>query len=142
MSHRRHRHHVEGIEEVRERWGDQAARAAELHVMIDMGHIPTMEDWEKGGIARPSGEWDAMDAMGLLDSSLETLPSGLIVSTATAYGARLPCSGCNDETLQLLTDIRAGEFTCSRCRSGNVDPSYRIEIRPKGETDDGPLAQR
>ena len=36
-THRQHRHHREGIEQVRARWGDRAARAAVLHVMLDLG---------------------------------------------------------------------------------------------------------
>ncbi len=34
--HRRRRHHLAGIEEVRQRWGDQAAEAARLHVISDL----------------------------------------------------------------------------------------------------------
>ena len=34
--HRRRRHHLAGIEEVRRRWGDQAAEAARLHVIADL----------------------------------------------------------------------------------------------------------
>lgn len=37
--HRKHRHHKGGIEKVREMWGDQAARAAEIHILRDMGFI-------------------------------------------------------------------------------------------------------
>ncbi len=34
--HRRRRHHLAGIEEVRQRWGGQAAQAARLHVVSDL----------------------------------------------------------------------------------------------------------
>ena len=34
--HRRRRHHLAGIEEVRQRWGDRAAEAARLHVISDL----------------------------------------------------------------------------------------------------------
>ena len=34
--HRRRRHHLAGIEEVRRRWGDQAAEAARQHVISDL----------------------------------------------------------------------------------------------------------
>ena len=34
--HRRLRHHRQGIEQVRKRWGDRAAEAAELHVLDDL----------------------------------------------------------------------------------------------------------
>ena len=37
--HRRFRHNVGGIEHVRELWGDEAAIAAELHILTDMGYI-------------------------------------------------------------------------------------------------------
>ena len=42
--HRRVRHHKAGVEQVRKMWGDEAAKAAELHVLADVGRIP--EDWE------------------------------------------------------------------------------------------------
>jgi len=126
--HRRHRHHAEGVEEVREKWGEEAARAAELHIVIDMGHIPTKKDWERSAVVTVAGAIDPMDAMGLLDSALEVSPLGIIVATATAYGARLDCAGCNEETRQLLTGIRSGEFTCVRCRSKNLYPEYRVEV--------------
>jgi len=51
-AHRRERHHQEGVEEVRTKWGHDAARSAELHIIIDMGHVPTMADWDAGGIWR------------------------------------------------------------------------------------------
>lgn len=35
--HRRYRHHREGIEEARARWGELGAKAATLHVMADLG---------------------------------------------------------------------------------------------------------
>jgi hypothetical protein len=38
--HRGFRHNREGVEEVRKRWGNGAARAAELHIIMDMGYIP------------------------------------------------------------------------------------------------------
>ena len=34
--HRRRRHHLAGIEEVRQKWGDRAAAAARLHVLSDL----------------------------------------------------------------------------------------------------------
>lgn len=33
--HRRYRHNAEGIEHVRQRWGDEAAEAAKLHILDD-----------------------------------------------------------------------------------------------------------
>jgi len=42
--HRQIRHHEEGVEEVREMWGDEAAKAAELHIISDEGYIPI--EWE------------------------------------------------------------------------------------------------
>ena len=47
MMHRVHRHHAEGIEEVRLMWGDEAAKAAELHIIKDEGCIPTEEEIRK-----------------------------------------------------------------------------------------------
>ena len=39
--HRHLRHHQEGIEEVRQKWGEHAARAAEFHIRQDL----ELEDW-------------------------------------------------------------------------------------------------
>jgi DNA-binding GntR family transcriptional regulator len=39
FSHRDLRHHLEGVEEVRRRWGDQAAEAAVLHILLDWRHL-------------------------------------------------------------------------------------------------------
>src|SRR5437867_2600977 len=44
MKHRRVRHHLAGIEEVRRRWGDKAAAAARQHVVADL----KMEGWREG----------------------------------------------------------------------------------------------
>ncbi|HUS50725.1 MAG TPA: hypothetical protein VMZ91_11210 [Candidatus Paceibacterota bacterium] len=42
--HRNIRHHENGVEEVREKWGEKAAEAAILHIKADCkGIIPTME---------------------------------------------------------------------------------------------------
>lgn len=56
--HRIHRHNQVGVEECRRRWGDQAAKAAELHILADvkaygMDHVPNMAEaerlWAEGG---------------------------------------------------------------------------------------------
>ena len=125
-AHRRERHHLEGVEEVRERWGSDAARAAELHILVDMGHIPGKADWEQGGVQGKDGEFATMDGMGILDDAVVALPSGIIVANASGYSAVLACSGCNDDTRQFLADIRAGEFRCAVCRGSNLYPDYRI----------------
>lgn len=44
--HRHFRHHEEGVEEVRQMWGDMAAKAAKTHIMSDMGFIPDKAWWE------------------------------------------------------------------------------------------------
>src|SRR5690242_14820614 len=36
MRHRRLRHHEAGVEEVRKRWGHEAAEAARLHIIADL----------------------------------------------------------------------------------------------------------
>ena len=44
--HRPFRHHTDGVAQVRVRWGDRAARAAEIHIRRDTGgRIPTPRDW-------------------------------------------------------------------------------------------------
>ena len=42
--HRVHRHHREGIEEARKKWGDDAAKAAMIHILTDEGKIMSIED--------------------------------------------------------------------------------------------------
>jgi hypothetical protein len=47
LHHRVMRHHKEGVEEARKIWGDDAAKAAEIHIMKDCyGEIPTKEKAE------------------------------------------------------------------------------------------------
>ena len=43
MGHRQIRHHEEGVEIIRERWGDEAAEAAEMHIISDMSYVPSEE---------------------------------------------------------------------------------------------------
>lgn len=44
-SHRDVRHNVLGVEKVREKWGDRAARAAEIHIIKDCrGGIPQIDE--------------------------------------------------------------------------------------------------
>jgi len=45
-AHRAHRHHIEGIEEVRKRWGTRAAIAARIHIGQDWGHVPAKSDYD------------------------------------------------------------------------------------------------
>jgi hypothetical protein len=49
LFHRSFRHNVNGVEEVRKKWGDEAAKAAEIHIKRDfpgLDRIPTGEDWK------------------------------------------------------------------------------------------------
>ena len=45
--HRVFRHHREGVEEARRLWGDEAAEAAEIHILKDEGDIPSKEEIEE-----------------------------------------------------------------------------------------------
>lgn len=47
-AHRCHRHHVEGVEEIRKIWGDEAAIAAKIHILVDCWGIPSRADYENG----------------------------------------------------------------------------------------------
>lgn len=58
--HRRHRHHLAGIEEVRRRWGDEAAEAARRHIISDL----QQEGWREGRDRMPADEADYV-GMGL-----------------------------------------------------------------------------
>jgi len=47
--HRIHRHHTAGVEEVRQKWGDEAAEAAKLHILDDVAvygcdHVPGVDE--------------------------------------------------------------------------------------------------
>jgi hypothetical protein len=44
INHRRWRHHDEGVEEIREMYGDEAALAAVIHIERDFGRVPTKEE--------------------------------------------------------------------------------------------------
>jgi hypothetical protein len=48
QAHRRHRHHIEGVEEVRKIWGDEAAMAAKIHIIVDCWGVPARADYESG----------------------------------------------------------------------------------------------
>lgn len=39
LEHRDIRHNRQGVEEVRKRWGDEAAKAAELHILLDWANL-------------------------------------------------------------------------------------------------------
>ncbi len=43
MRHRKKRHHLQGIEDVRMKWGDLAASAARQHIISDL----LMEGWKE-----------------------------------------------------------------------------------------------
>ena len=64
VSHRVHRHHEAGVEEVRHKWGDSAAKAAELHILSDvacygMKSVPTVDEaeamWGQEVVHHPDG---------------------------------------------------------------------------------------
>lgn len=46
MVHRSHRHHRVGIEEARKLWGDEAAEAARMHIVADIGFVPEDDTWD------------------------------------------------------------------------------------------------
>lgn len=50
VGHRKFLHHTEGIEYVRMRFGEEAGRAAEGHVLLDCGHIPDAIDYYNGTV--------------------------------------------------------------------------------------------
>ena len=53
-NHRVHRHHKEGVEEVRRKWGDKAADAAVMHIKRDMGEVRTHREMQKEYGKKPS----------------------------------------------------------------------------------------
>lgn len=50
QSHRCHRHHAEGIEEVCRMWGEEAEMAAKIHIIVDCWGIPSQADYESGRV--------------------------------------------------------------------------------------------
>lgn len=58
--HRDARHHEDGIEEVRKMWGDEAAKAARIHIEKDFGgwvpkNSKEVQEWRMGVIEAPVG---------------------------------------------------------------------------------------
>ena len=54
--HRSARHHRGGVEKVREKWGDRAARAAEIHILKDNnGVVPTESQAQMWSLFGPAG---------------------------------------------------------------------------------------
>ena len=51
--HRLVRHYAGGVELARKKWGDRAARAAEIHILKDCGVIPSLEDVQQGTLFGP-----------------------------------------------------------------------------------------
>ena len=47
MGHRQIRHHSGGVEQVRKKWGDEAAKAARLHIIFDLGYVPSRDEIRK-----------------------------------------------------------------------------------------------
>ena len=69
--HRSARHHDVGVEQVRQMWGDEAAKAAEIHIRKDfLGHLPTVQEsqeWTIYGqivVPKKDGEGGLSDAKG------------------------------------------------------------------------------
>jgi len=58
MSHRQILHHQLGVElvaaqfgeEIRNMWGDEAAIAAKIHILVDCWGIPSKADYSNGGV--------------------------------------------------------------------------------------------
>jgi hypothetical protein len=119
--HRRFRHHREGVEEVRGMWGDEAARAAELHILLDMGHVPTQSDWAKRTSA-------TMDATGRRAHYLDRYPVASEQCHASIYYfLKLSCEECEQVTEHCLLDVIEGSFACAACQLVRKEPDYRIE---------------
>jgi len=45
--HRTYRHHSEGLEEIREKWGDEAYKAGMIHILTDEGQIMNKKEIKK-----------------------------------------------------------------------------------------------
>ena len=120
--HREKRHHWEGVEEVRTLWGDEAAKSAELHILLDMGHIPIRTDWEK----RTSS---TMDGMGRPAAYIDRFTNCDDVAMSIAFIAQVGCEKCRRVTEQRLVGVEEGRFYCAECRSFNLLATYRMVDR-------------
>ena len=66
VAHRAVRHHMEGVEEVRRLWGDEAARAAVLHIMLDWDgiredDIPKTRQEAENFVSKWLSSWPRLD---------------------------------------------------------------------------------
>jgi hypothetical protein len=118
--HRSKRHHQEGVEEVRARWGDDAAKSAELHIRLDMGWVPTMADW-----AKRDSSW--MDTMGRRVEYLRRYPDCDDEQISMAWTHEYPCEKCGRNTEQRIILVIGGHFRCSACKGRNYIPDYRMD---------------
>jgi hypothetical protein len=64
-AHRKFRHTTEGVETVRHKWGDRAARAAEIHILKDTPgarQVPHADDYVTGkldeALSRAQQGWE------------------------------------------------------------------------------------
>jgi len=62
INHRRWRHHVEALTEVRRLFGEDAVEAARLHLIRDFGRIPTRQEVEDAFPEEPElVSWGELD---------------------------------------------------------------------------------
>jgi len=118
--HRMFLHNREGVEEIRGLWGDEAAKSAELHILLDMGHIPTRRQWD----FRVSS---AMDGLGRTVEYLGKFKDCDDEAVSIAFHGPFSCVHCQKETDQRLIRIQDGLFSCSVCQGTNLHPDYRLD---------------
>jgi hypothetical protein len=90
-NHRHARHHWQGINEVREKFGDAGAKAALLHILRDCRHVPAKRDYETGyvdalGLKR---NWSTSAYIRYGDSDFEELVKEQLKPTALVLWAFL-----------------------------------------------------
>jgi hypothetical protein len=86
-THRKFRHHREGIEEARDLFGDRAAFAAAIHILRDCRHIPRKRDYESGYVDALGlkSNWSTAAYIKYSEGDFESLveqllkPSGLVL---------------------------------------------------------------
>lgn len=86
-SHRKVRHHREGVEEARHRFGTEGALAASVHILRDCRHIPRQSDYELGYVDQLGlkKEWSTTAYIKFTEEDFTNLvnqlikPSGLIL---------------------------------------------------------------
>lgn len=131
--HRQHRHHAEGVEEVRSLWGDEAALAAQIHIIVDCWGIPAKADYETGRVNRNGFTPESTEAD--VDRLLAEVKGELMEKTIL-YRGYLVQVDLNGEAGRFLWGrvqfdgrrrYQMGDWVCSTMIIEETDGGYRTQ---------------